>query len=311
MTGPVSALLLAGVALGATAPDGGMVLVPAGEFVMGSPDGGWDEAPPRRLQVRAFLIDRTPVTNAQFARWVRDANAGDRIEGGWWRYSAEGCRDLLAGDRAADSPRHRAVTAALAAMAGGGSGDALIKAQADLPVRGVTWRDAAAFAAARGCRLATEAEWEKAARGSDGRIFPWGNDWQVGRCRAGPGAQSGPVTVGSFPAGASPYGCLDMAGNVWEWVADWYGEREYVRAGEAPDPTGPPGLPDGRLPAPDPALNLLRDPRQGRETDTRKVIRGGGYASRVPFDVRTTRRLAMNPGADDPDLGFRCARSVP
>ena len=336
-------------------PPEGMVLVPAGEFIMGSDDGGYDEAPTHRVRLSPYFIDRCEVTVADFAAFVRATDAVDRIEGSWFRFSAEGCLDLLAhyekrygvawkafkapapkdpaeaGRLDADTLRWQAGVAAMRVLLGKDHALAdqpapdiaaspevqtLIREQARMPVRCVAWRDANNYASWAGKRLPTEAEWEKAARGTDGRIYPWGSEWDATKARVGLSEEAGPAPVGSYPAGASPYGCLDMAGNVWEWCADWYGPATYTDTDQSVDPRGYAGLPNGELPQQDPtAKQFQHNPRQGRETNTRKVLRGGcwvgGAIGQTEFNSRCSRRLWANPGYWSPDTGFRCAKDVP
>jgi formylglycine-generating enzyme required for sulfatase activity len=157
----------------------GMVLIPAGDALVGTddPDSDEERRPLHRVSLSAFWIDRTEVTNAEFARF---------------------------------RPSHT-----------------FAPGQGKLPATGVTYDDAAAYAHWAGKRLPTEDEWEKAARGTDGRAYPWGTLWdktKVAARAAKPtqklacGKPSRVRPVGSVPAGVSPYGCLDMAGNAWEWV---------------------------------------------------------------------------------------------
>jgi formylglycine-generating enzyme required for sulfatase activity len=197
-----------------------MICVPAGEFLMGSsdadPDAADDEKPQHTVYLDAFWIDKTEVTNAQYRKCVE----------------AGACKEPqdAKGDRCWDDSRYNAP---------------------DQPVPCVTWYDARDYAAWVGGRLPTEAEWEKAARGTDGRIYPWGGTFDSSKLNfcdrnceydsKDTNADDGytySAPVGNYLAGASPFGALDMAGNAWEWVADWYDDRYYFSS-PASNPEGP------------------------------------------------------------------------
>lgn len=226
-----------------------LVWIPAGEFLRGSPEGqgGGDERPQRKITLDGFWICKTPVTLAQYTRFCQAT--GKKFEPTW----GQAMRADPRGDENAYAVQ-------------------------------ASWYEAESYAQAMGAELPTEAQWEKAARGSDGRAYPWGNDWEPQRCASleetiykfSPGFRP----VGSYPSGASPYGVLDMAGNVWEWVADWYDYAYYAGAPEK----NPPG------------------PAKG----THKVLRGGCSLYEERFS-RCAARMIMAPHVRDwTCTGFRC-----
>ncbi|WP_437874837.1 SUMF1/EgtB/PvdO family nonheme iron enzyme [Sorangium sp. So ce513] len=247
------------------APSPDMVRVPAGRFTMGSAKGGKSERPPHEVTLtRAFDIDRTEVTVAAYQRCVE---AGRCTPSG------------LHGPRATEADV--AQRGALCTAAD--------PEKAQHPVSCVDQAQAAAYCAFVGKRLPTEAEWEYAARGTDGREYPWGNEppgcaHAVVSRSAGQGCGArGTQDVGSATAGASPSGALDMAGNVWEWVADGWDPAAYAK-GARTDPLVP-------------------------ATGSKGVLRGGSWDFSAS-SARSTYRLAFDREAGDVSTGFRCARSA-
>ena len=184
-----------------------------------------DQVPQRTIRLNNYWIDQTEVTNAQFARFVESRNYRTTAE-------QEGSGYVLF----PMTSKFKSVQGA-SWRSPSGSGSS-IQGLDDAPVVQVSWDDAAAYCGWAGRRLPTEAEWEKAARGERGPWFPWGNTAPSRDLLNFDDAYEGPISVGSFPRGASPYGALDMAGNVWEWVYDFYSPDYYLTSPDA-NPTGP------------------------------------------------------------------------
>ncbi len=263
------------------------VSVPAGPFLMGSSNADHaalaDEKPQVEVTLRGFWIDRTEVTVAQFQAFVAASGYKTDAERG----CCAGAYQHSGGTVFSPDPAFTFNADWLHPLGGGGG--AAVPGQ---PVVQVSWNDASAYCAWAGRRLPSEAEWEKAARGENGLIYPWGNEFDGRRlnycdknCNAAlhgitddTFARTG--TVGVFATGASPYGALDMAGNAREWVNDFYDFRGYQ------------GLPTANPP--------------GLESGLTRVVRGGSWID-GPDRVRAAARDSLVPDGRDNLTGFRCA----
>ena len=224
-----------------------MVIIPEGHFTMGSKDFR-NERPAHRVFLDNFYIDQHEVTVSQYADFIKKSGAEPP---GYWM-------DL----NLTQVSQHPAVR--------------------------VNWDEATAYCESMGKRLPTEAEWEKAARGTDERLYPWGEQDPIqilanfDKC-CDHQAYSVLTSVGEKAEGRSPYGLDDMAGNVWEWTADWYDTSYYQRS---PD-KNPQGPPVGEL----------------------KTIRGGSWSNKA-VDIRTTNRHGLDPAQRHDNVGFRCAKNA-
>ena len=239
-----------------------MAYVPAGEFPMGNTEGFIDEQPVHTVYLDGFWIDQTEVTNEQFAAFLNEK--GNQEESGttWLNINSEDCLLEQAGGQYQPKSGY-----------------------ADHPVVQVTWYGAAAYCEWAGARLPTEAEWEYAARGPEGRVFPWGDEFDCTLCNSwaeGCDGYARTSPVGSFPGGASWCGALDMMGNVWEWVADWYGADYYANS-PSRNPTGP-------------------------SSGVYRVLRGGSWYT-GPHATNLPRAYRNNdlPNLSYGYVGFRCA----
>jgi formylglycine-generating enzyme len=229
-----------------------LAYVPAGMSEMG--DGQDADCPKHRVELSAYWIGIYAVTNAQYLKFVRATGhrAPDKADYGeavWknGRFSAE---------------------------------------KADHPVVCVSWDDAVAYARWAGCRLPTEAEWEKAARGRAGLLYPWGNDWDEAKCRHAKNWWGSETTcaVYGYSSGVSGYGTYNQSGNVWEWCSDWYG-GDYYQASPAGNPRGP-------------------------ETGSLRVSRGGCWGNDDPGRFRAANRRRVVPDLRSGYLGFLLARAA-
>lgn len=233
-----------------------MMFIPAGKAAIGRNDDAMDSRPMHVVTLDAFLIDKYLVTNRMYSLFLNET--GNQTENGtkWYDDTAKNARLKLSGKNWL-----------------------VMRNYSEHPVVSVSWYGAMAYCRWVGGRLPTEAEWEKAARGMDDRVYPWGNqppDYEYANYK---GCQVSTSPVGSFPKGASSFGLLDMAGNVWEWVSDWYGQDYYTRS-------------------------LLINPR-GPDTGVTKVMRGGSWFN-IDRHLKVSYRSYCNPGTRTANLGFRC-----
>ena len=229
-----------------------LVRIPAGEFEMG--DGKDTNCPNHRIELSEYWMGVYCVTNRQYGKFVSET-------------------------------KHRVPDKA-------DYGDAIWKngqcpaEKLDHPVVCVSWDDAGAYAKWAGLSLPTEAQWEKAARGPKGLIYPWGDEWDQNKCRNDKNKGSGQTAaVWEYPNGTSGYGIMQQAGNVWEWCADWYDEGYYGKS-PAKDPTGP-------------------------NRGSPRVDRGGGWGIVVASRFRGARRDWGAPALRYGGLGFRLVRNIP
>ncbi|HPZ06547.1 MAG TPA: SUMF1/EgtB/PvdO family nonheme iron enzyme [Candidatus Eremiobacteraeota bacterium] len=230
-------------------PYQGMIYVPGGDFIVGSNEPGSPDGPETKVYLEAYYIDRCEVTMAEYANFVK--STGYKSQGSWDMYFKKGYENY--------------------------------------PVVNVSWNDAKSYAEWVGKRLPNELEWEKAARGTDGRIWPWGNQWDKNKCNntttndtsivslmLNMGEGKGPVPVGIIEKGMSPYGAMDMAGNVEEWISDWYQPYPY----EGPYQSG-----------------------------MVKTIRGGSWYHYEGY-TKCSSRNKFSPDKGYNKLGFRCVKDL-
>lgn len=237
-----------------------MVYVPQGEFMMGSDNGFNEEKPIHKIRItQGFWIGLTPVTNASYAKFI--AARGYATQSYWtlegWKWRQEKVRTGPYGYRGFDAPNQPRVS--------------------------INWYEAFAFCNWAGLRLPTEAEWEYAASGPENRVYPWGNDFDPDRAiyEENSGGITHAVGEGIRESGASWCGALDMAGNVWEWCADWH-QRDYYSNSSSDSPSGP-------------------------ISGEMRVVRGGSWGNN-PICTRTTHRHPKNPIDFAKRNGFRCIK---
>ena len=233
-------------------PPPGMVYIPEGYFQMGTSSGKEDEKPMHFVFTPAYFIDQYEVSNAKYMEFVRATGH--------------------------ETPFHM---------------DDENFNKPDFPVVGINWHDAMAYAKWKGGRLPTEAEWEKAARGNDDRLWPWGNVWDKGFffyfVNIFGDQDNYPTTapVDYYQSGASPFGLLNTAGNVWEWCLDWY-DKDYYRISPEINPEGPEKTPFNKM----------------------EVLRGGSWINSIE-GVQIVHRARNFPHIKNKIYGFRTVRPIP
>jgi formylglycine-generating enzyme required for sulfatase activity len=221
-----------------------MTLIPGGEFIMGSNER-WDDESPEHIQsVKKFYIDLYEITNAEYKKFTSNTKR--------------------------ETPYHW-------------TNGEIPKNKQNYPVIYVNWYDANEYCKWKGKRLPTEQEWEKAARGESGNIYPWGNTWTMDKSNHPYKGSAGTEPVGSYPNGKSPYGLYDMSGNVWEWVDSFY------------------------LPHPGNIIN------RGEYGEDKRVLKGGSWFDCLSYGCGlsspTFNRSFFTPGVKNNSFGFRCAKS--
>jgi formylglycine-generating enzyme required for sulfatase activity len=229
-----------------------LVRIPAGEFEMG--DGQDNDCPKHRVHLSEYWIGVYCVTNRQYGKFVKETKhrAPDTADYGTPIWKNGRCPEE----------------------------------KLDHPVVCVSWDDCVAYAKWAGLTLPTEAQWEKAARGPKGLIYPWGNEWDQNKCRnSNNRGNETTAAVWSYQEGVSGYGTLQQAGNVWEWCADWY-DADYYKSSASKDPAGPQG-------------------------GSNRVVRGGCWYFDDASHFRGAIRYGDDPGSRNDYLGFRLARIVP
>jgi formylglycine-generating enzyme required for sulfatase activity len=249
-----------------------MVHVPSGDFIMSASSSESqfpDEQPRHTVYLDTFWIDLTEVTNEKFATFVKATGYVTDLEkkGGVYTYNSGW---VFVPNASWRTP--------FGASSSRGT-------KRDQPVTQVSWNDAVAYCSWAGKRMPTEAEWEKAARGTDGRIYPWGNSSPNPSLASYGNNFDEPSSVGSYPNGASPFGLLDMGGNVYEWVNDWYSVN-YFSNSPSRNPTGP---------------------SESSLAGKAKVMRGGSWQLDA-YRTRVFEREVSTPDYGNSNVGFRCVK---